>query len=99
VTRSEIEAGVCPAKTCPKLIVGRSSAIETSGWTSTSTPAEPEVPPLVVPEQVAAGDAPFLGVGAVAAKSATFEPVSVHPPLWRTAASVLLSAGAGPLPS
>ena len=53
----------------------------------------------VVALQEAAGDAELRGDGATAVKSATLEFVSVHPASARSAAVVLLSAGAGPPPS
>ena len=45
VTRSETGAGVEPAVAFPKLTLGRSSAIERTGWMSMSTAALCETPP------------------------------------------------------
>ena len=83
-----------------KLSVGWSSAIESTGWMSTSTPADP-LDPLGggVAEHVLAAADEFCGSGAAAAKSAALSSVSVQPPSARTIAFVALPAGAAPVPS
>src|SRR5258706_6400150 len=99
VTRSEIAVGVLPEGTLPKLRLDRSSAIDSTGWRSTSTAAFAEKLGVDPPEHGAAAERALCGAGATAEKSAAFAFVSVQPPAARTAAVVLLSAGAAPAPS
>jgi hypothetical protein len=101
VTRSDTLGGVSPATPWPKLMLGRSSAIDKIGWMSMSTPAFPETPSSGggAAAQRARAAAELRGAGAWAEKSVAFVSVSVHAPSTRTAATVLLIAGAGPFPS
>jgi hypothetical protein len=81
-------------------MLGFSSATDSTGWTSAATPAAAvAVPGLWAPEQVVAAEALFRGLGVAVSKSALFTFVSVQPPSARTAAVVLLSAGAALAPS
>ena len=77
----------------------RSSAIDSSGWISMSTPASADTPPVGggEPAQVTTGLAEFRGVGAPPAKSSELSSVSTHPSV-RTAAVVLLRADAAAAP-
>jgi hypothetical protein len=99
VPSAETDGGVCPANTWPKLMLERSSATERNGASSTSTPAAAVALVVDVPEQDAAAADPLRGVGAADAKSSAFASVSVQPPPCRTAAVVLVSAGAAAVPS
>ena len=100
VTRSEMAEGVSPDTAFPKLTVGRSRAIERTGWISMSTAAGCETLPAGGDElHEAAADDELRGDGVAVEKSAEFTFVSVQPEPPRTAAVVLLSAGAGPAPS
>src|ERR1700747_1267857 len=100
VTCSETGARGCPANTLPKLMRVFSSAIESTGWTSAATPAAAvAVPGLCEPEHVVAAEALFRGLGVAVAKSAPLAFVSGQPPAARTAARVVLSAGAALAPS
>ncbi len=94
-------AGVSPALAFPKLMLGRSSAIESTPWMSMSTAAFPETPcgEAAGYRARAAAVAEFRGAGVSAEKSLAFASVSVHPPPARSAAVVLLSAGAASAPS
>src|SRR4029450_887286 len=98
VTRSETAAGTSPATTVPKLIVGRSSAIERTGWRPPAPAASWETLALGdgEPEQVSAAVPAFRGAGATAVKSAELTFVSVQPSPARTAARVLERTGAAP---
>ncbi len=99
VTRSEIGDGALPETTLPKLTLERSSEIESTGCTSMSTAALVDRLGVDPPEHAADGESALRGAGATAVKSVAFAFVSTHPPPPRTAAVVLLSAGAGPAPS
>ena len=101
VTRSETGAGVSPEAALPKLMLGRSRAMERTGWMSMSTAAFSDTPRGggEPPEQGSAGVAELRGAGADAEKSLEFVSVSVQPFAARIAAVVLLIAGAGPPPS
>src|SRR5262245_19785853 len=101
VTRSETGAGVSPDEALPKLMLGRSSAIERTGWMSMSTETFADTLSAGggAPEHGAAAAAEFRGAGAAAAKSLEFASVSVQPPPVRMAAVVLLSAGSATPPS
>src|SRR4051794_2583712 len=100
VTCSGSGSGVVPGPAAGKLNVGWSRAIESTGWMSTSTPAEP-LDPLGggVTEQALAAAEAFCGSGAAVAKSDALSSVSVQPPPARASAFVALPAGAAPLPS
>jgi len=99
VTRSEIDVGALPATTLPKLRLDRSSEIDSAGCTSTSTAALADRLGGDPAEQDVDGDPALRGTGATAVKSVAFAFVSLQPPPLRSAAVVLLSAGAGPVPS
>jgi len=90
-----------PGTAAGKLSVARSSAIDRTGWTSTSTAADPlaSVGGGGGAVQALAGDDAFSGSGAAVAKSAPLSSVSVQPPPARASAVVALGAGAAPLPS
>src|SRR5438105_7162181 len=95
VTLSAIGAGVLPGKACPKLMVDRSSAMESTAWTSTSTAAAAvTVSSGGDEEHGTAAAVEFRGAGALVAKSAAFAFESVQPPAARRSAVVLVSAGA-----
>src|SRR5438128_3158436 len=96
VTRSEIAVGALPETTLPKLRLVRSSEIDSTGCTSTSTAALADTLGGAPAEQDVAGDSALRGAGATAVKSVAFAFVSLQPPPARSAAVVLLSAGAGP---
>ena len=89
-----------PGTAAGKLSVAWSSAIESSGWTSTSTEAS-----VLAPfgggdiEQTLTAADEFSGPGVAVAKSAALSSVSVQPPSARASAVVALGAVAAPLPS
>src|SRR4029077_18871102 len=93
-------AGVSPAAAWPKLMLGRSSAIERTESTSMSTGASCETPQRGGggADHGAAAVAELRGVGAPAEKSLEFASVSVQPSPARIAAVVLPVAGAAPPP-
>ena len=65
--RSDTGAGVAPAVWLPKLTVGRSSAMESTGWMSMSTPTLWETPAEgggTTPQETSGLDV-FRGVGTV----------------------------------
>src|SRR5260370_40140165 len=67
VTRSEIGVGVLPETTLPKLTLDRSSEIDRTGWTSTSTAAIIDTLGVEPAEHEADGERAWRGAGACAA--------------------------------